>query len=439
MGKTKKVTPKKRAVKKIKKDTPKRKVLSTKAKKQQLFVINNETGKTGSALLRAFNTKWAPNKVTKDFVYRTLTPKNVEAWQLAEFGKCFGRKKGSWRKKKITEDMEEDIRDWIEDDDVKMKEIPDLIQNKFGVKISEDTVTRRFKKKPGNPKGYTSHVTPLSTPLTEDDQKIRLAFALHGPINNWSFNQFEDLADAIMLPKSWRERRRLLAWWDHKPFYLGKFHRHNCRQNRFPKDKKKKKKPLNPARKEKFAPKFMVFGLLGYNFSESYFHCNRKRNARRSRNENDELVHKYKFEHISVNQEELNAAAEEFIPILKKHGIRVLIGDCDAKLHNVKLAEKLAEHGILLWPGGGKSCGKHPCGYPPRSHDCNPCESWFSQWQEDAAKLMKPKKKKTMFKWKLALEEAQKKMKKSRWQRLIDTQPKVMKTILQNGGGRTKY
>ena len=52
---------------------------------------------------------------------------------------------------------------------------------------------------------------------------------------------------------------------------------------------------------------------------------------------------------------------------------------------------------------------------------------------------MKPKKKKTMKKWKTALEDAQKNMKKSRWKKLIDTQPKVMKTIIQNGGGQTKY
>ena len=57
----------------------------------------------------------------------------------------------------------------------------------------------------------------------------------------------------------------------------------------------------------------------------------------------------------------------------------------------------------------GKGCEKHFYGYPPRSHDCNPCESWFSQWQDDAAKLMKKKKNKSIFNWKCALEEAQKK------------------------------
>ena len=52
---------------------------------------------------------------------------------------------------------------------------------------------------------------------------------------------------------------------------------------------------------------------------------------------------------------------------------------------------------------------------------------------------MKSKMKKTMLNWKNSLEESLKKMKKPRWQKLIDTQPKVMKKIIQNQGGRTKY
>ena len=125
--------------------------------------------------------------------------------------------------------------------------------------------------------------------------------------------------------------------------------------------------------------------------------------------------------------------------ILKENRIKVLIGDCDCKLHNKGLAKIFLKEGIFLWPGGGKSCGHHECGYPPRSHDCNPCESWFSAWQEAAAKLMKKQKKKTMFLWKQNLELALSKMKKSTWQTLIDNQPKVMNTIIANDGGRTKY
>ena len=78
---------------------------------------------------------------------------------------------------------------------------------------------------------------------------------------------------------------------------------------------------------------------------------------------------------MKVNQAELIQAAMTFIPILKKNQIKILIGDCDSKLHNEKLADLFWEQGVFLWPGAGKGCGKHFCGYPPRSHDCNPCES----------------------------------------------------------------
>ena len=49
------------------------------------------------------------------------------------------------------------------------------------------------------------------------------------------------------------------------------------------------------------------------------------------------------------------------------------------------------------------------------------------------------KKKKSMLNWKNSLEEAPSKMKMATWQKLIDNQPKVMKTIIANQGGRTKY
>ena len=43
-----------------------------------------------------------------------------------------------------------------------MKEVPGLIARKFGIQITEQTVTNDFKKKSGNPTGYISHVVPLA-------------------------------------------------------------------------------------------------------------------------------------------------------------------------------------------------------------------------------------------------------------------------------------
>jgi len=49
------------------------------------------------------------------------------------------------------------------------------------------------------------------------------------------------------------------------------------------------------------------------------------------------------------------------------------------------------------------------------------------------------KKKDTMLNWKNTLESSREAMNKSRWQTFIDNQPKVMKAIIDNEGGRTKY
>ena len=88
----KKATPKKRITAK-KNVTPKKRILTTRGKKHQLFCINMETGQTGEALRRTFNTRWAPNTVTLSMVYRTVTPKNVEAWNHAEFETDFANLK----------------------------------------------------------------------------------------------------------------------------------------------------------------------------------------------------------------------------------------------------------------------------------------------------------------------------------------------------------
>ena len=71
-------------------------------------------------------------------------------------------------------------------------------------------------------------------------------------------------------------------------------------------------------------------------------------------------------------------------------------------------------------------------------NDCDPCELWFSIWQDDAQTLMK-KKTDTMLNWKNTLESSREAISKGRWQKFIDNQPKVMKAIIDNEGGRTKY
>ena len=313
------------------KSSHKAEVMKAKERKFKLLLLHHDTNLKGRALMRRFNTKYFPHSVNELYVKRNVTADRYASWLK---GEGLTRKPGSGRRKSITDEMKPQVQKWIEDDDICLKEIPELIEKKYGVKVTERTISNTFKKQKGYGEGYFSHVTPLGTPLKDSDEGIRMTYATYGPINNWSFGDFELAAAGICLPKSWKERRLKLSFWDHKPFYLGKFHRHNARQCRF----KGSKKPLKPGHKEKYAPKFMVFGLCGWQFSTCYFHCRRRRNKRKSRNADGDLILKYCFEHISVNQAELNATALTFIPILKSNGISVLIGDCDVKLHNKKLA-----------------------------------------------------------------------------------------------------
>ena len=82
--KMRKVTPKKRSAAAKMKKTPTQKLLCNITKKYQLLRINHKTGKTGTALMRAFNTKQTPNKVNIPFLQRNITPESIEAWQMGE-------------------------------------------------------------------------------------------------------------------------------------------------------------------------------------------------------------------------------------------------------------------------------------------------------------------------------------------------------------------
>lgn len=423
------------------KKTPKKEGLTMNQKKQRCMLIKYEQELAGISsqieLIRTFETRWGV-RLVQSWVSRNITKEAYAQWK--DDG-TFKRKKGPGPKFLITKEMEPQIKKWIEDDSLKMKDVIKKIKTVFNVEIKDEkTIRKRFKRSRTTPDGYTAHVTPMKTPLSKKDEKIRLAYAMYGPINNWTF---EDVCNGLNLPKTWRERKLKIAFWDHKPFYLGKFHRFNHRQYRF----KNSKKDLEPRRKEKFAPMFMVFGCMCWHGCLEYFHSNLQKNVRRSRNADGELVYKYQFKHQSVDQKEVNKGALVFVEQLKAWGIKLLIGDCDAKLHNRGLEELLLAHGIMLWPGGGKGSGKHPIGYPPRSHDCNPCEQWFSQWQEMASAMMdlhhKNAKGKndaaSMKKWRLSLQACCKDFPLQKLRDLINTQRKAMKAIIANEGGRTKY
>ena len=83
-------------------------------------------------------------------------------------------------------------------------------------------------------------------------------------------------------------------------------------------------------------------------------------------------------------------------------------------------------------------------GYPPRSHDCQPVETEFTQSFSESQEDLKrqeanAKKKRTMAMWKNALVHTWYTRPMKSTQKLIDRMPKIMKEIIDNGGERTKY
>ena len=141
----------------------------------------------------------------------------------------------------------------------------------------------------------------------------------------------------------------------------------------------------------------------------------------------------------------MNAFAEEtVIPFCREKGIRMVIGDNDAKLHSKGLYKLFQDAGIELYVGSGKRTGVHENGYPPRSHDCNPCETYFAniftkaqerlEWREDHGN-----KTRTMLMWKYSLDKTIGDYEIAEVRKLIDRQQKIMDAIIAVQGGRTKY
>ena len=122
----------------------------------------------------------------------------------------------------------------------------------------------------------------------------------------------------------------------------------------------------------------------------------------------------------------------------------MVIGDCDAKLHNKKLAETFREAGIELYVGAGKRTGEHKSGYPPRSHDCNPCETYFANIFRMAQARLEGReahacRTRTMRMWKFSLDRTINDHDIKETRKLIDRMPKVMEAIKEVQGGKTKY
>ena len=83
-------------------------------------------------------------------------------------------------------------------------------------------------------------------------------------------------------------------------------------------------------------------------------------------------------------------------------------------------------------------------GYPPRSHDCMPCETEFANAFEEAQLDLERRVKnighrRTMKMWKNSVENVWNNRPIQEVRKLIDCQPKIMEAIIDAKGGRTPY
>ena len=81
--------------------------------------------------------------------------------------------------------------------------------------------------------------------------------------------------------------------------------------------------------------------------------------------------------------------------------------DNESKFHTKMLVTHMQSHGIQIYPGSGKKpWDREEDGYPPRSHDCMPDETEFSEVFEDAQEGLEGReknrrKRRSMAMWKL--------------------------------------
>ena len=110
-----------------------------------------------------------------------------------------------------------------------------------------------------------------------------------------------------------------------------------------------------------------------------HYYAKQVLNQRRSRNSKGQLVLKKHFEHPKINGKLVKGVFEdELVSWCHEKGIKLIILDNESKFHTKLLVEFMASRGIQIYPGSGKKpWDREENGYPPRSHDCIPCEKTY--------------------------------------------------------------
>ena len=102
----------------------------------------------------------------------------------------------------------------------------------------------------------------------------------------------------------------------------------------------------------------------------------------------------------------------------------------------------MAGHGIQIYRGGGKKpWDRQENGYPPRSHDCMPCETEFAEvFEEYQVDLERREanlnKTRTMQMCKNALDHVWATRPTEATRMILDCQPKIIRAIIDGDGER---
>lgn len=286
-----------------------------------------------------------------------------------------------------------------------------------------------------NPLKYQAKKVPKQTPLKDLDMEKRVNYAINGPINKGG------KYGCITLSDDWEIRRIELGWLDDKPWWKDS----SSVKNRFYYDFDGHDPP-EVLGVDKHSPHFMNLCGICWNGRYMHWYSTEVKNKRRSRNKNGDLVTKHHYEHHIIDAKlVVKTFEEEVLPWAQAMGIKMLICDNDSKFHTKMLVELCKRNGIEMYPGGGKKpWDREVNGYPPRSHDCMPCETEFANCFEEAQldvdrREKNRRQKRTMKMWKNAIPYTWENRGLVVLRKLINKQPKIMQTIIEHDGAQTTY
>ena len=114
--------------------------------------------------------------------------------------------------------------------------------------------------------------------------------------------------------------------------------------------------------------------------------------------------------------------------------------DCTTVYHNPTIYEELRDNGIQPYPSGGRPFDVEG-GYPPNSHDCMPNELINDRLKANARNVFENLRggRQNMKSLQTVVVKEAKKLDIEFVRARIADLPKILRTIEQNKGGRTKY